>query len=129
MDKGRIIRSLSGFYTVASQEQTVICKDRGRFRKDDLKPLVGDWCQFIVDAQGQGYIMEIEKRKNVLVRPPVANIDQALIFVSWRDPDFSSLLLDRFLAVIENKGIEPVIMVTKVDLAADAQETEKVLAP
>ncbi|CVH75724.1 Putative ribosome biogenesis GTPase RsgA [Clostridiales bacterium CHKCI006] len=129
MDKGRIIRSLSGFYTVASQEQTVICKARGRFRKDDLKPLVGDWCQFIVDAQGQGYIMEIEKRKNVLVRPPVANIDQALIFVSWRDPDFSSLLLDRFLAVIENKGIEPVIMVTKVDLADDAQETEKVLAP
>ena len=128
MLRGRIIRSLSGFYTVDSQGQSIICKARGRFRKESLKPLVGDWCLFNVDDQGQGYIMEIEERKNELVRPPIANIDQALIFVSWKDPDFSSLLLDRFLAVVEDKGIEPIIIVTKIDLADENDDPQKYLS-
>lgn len=128
MLRGRIIRSLSGFYTVDSQGQSIICKARGRFRKESLKPVVGDWCLFNVDDQGQGYIMEIEERKNELVRPPISNIDQALIFVSWKDPDFSSLLLDRFLAVVEDKGIEPIIIVTKIDLADENDDPQKYLS-
>lgn len=128
MLRGRIIRSLSGFYTVDSQGQSIICKARGRFRKESLKPVVGDWCLFNVDDQGHGYIMEIEERKNELVRPPISNIDQALIFVSWKDPDFSSLLLDRFLAVVEDKGIEPIIIVTKIDLADENDDPQKYLS-
>lgn len=116
MITGRIIRVLSGFYTVHDGNNAVVCKARGKFRKDDLKPLVGDICDYTQEGNNEGYIMKIHPRKNALIRPPVANIDQAIIVVSAKEPDFSTVLLDRFLALIEHEDIEPIIMVTKMDL-------------
>lgn len=127
MRTGRIIRVLSGFYTVYDGNEAIVCKARGKFRKNDLKPLVGDFCDFTYDGQNEGYIMAIHSRKNELIRPPVANIDQAFIVVSAKEPDFSTILLDRFLALVENKNIDPIIIVTKIDLVEDISSLEKVL--
>jgi len=127
MRKGRIIRVLSGFYTVYDGHESVICKARGRFRKDDLKPLVGDLCDFTKEGDNEGYIMNIHPRKNQLIRPPMANIDQAIIVVSAKEPDFSTILLDRFLALIEHEKIEPIIVVTKMDLVEKDSPLHEIL--
>lgn len=127
MEYGRIIRVLSGFYTVFDGQRDIVCKARGKFRKDDLKPLAGDFCDFSYDGQNDGYLMKIHPRKNCLIRPPIANVDQAFIVVSCQEPDFSSLLLDRFLAIVEHQAITPVIVVTKMDLVQDDDPIHAVL--
>lgn len=127
MRTGRIIRVLSGFYTVYDGKEAIVCKARGKFRKDDLKPLVGDFCDFSYDGSNEGYIMKIHPRKNELIRPPVANIDQAIIVVSAKEPDFSTILLDRFLALVQHEGIEPIILVTKIDLVENINELNDIL--
>lgn len=119
MRKGRIIKALSGFYYVESEDGVVQCRARGKFRKDEIKPLVGDYVEYDVEDDNDGYIMNILSRYNVLVRPPICNIDQALLVFSSKEPDFSSLLLDKFLMIIENLSIEPVICVSKTDLDID----------
>lgn len=116
MLQGRIIKSLAGFYYVESQNQLYTCRARGKFRKENMKPVVGDICDFEIDENNEGYIKTIDKRKNQLTRPPVSNIDQALLVFSITHPDFDSLLLDRFLANVEHKNVKPVIVITKIDL-------------
>lgn len=128
MLKGRIVKALSGFYYVECDGIIHQCKARGKFRKKDLKPLVGDYCDFNKEEGSDGYILSIDKRKNELVRPPIVNVDQALLVFSAKEPDFSSLLLDRFLMVIESKNIEPIICVSKIDLC-DKESIEKKLEP
>ncbi|VEF48447.1 ribosome-associated GTPase [Bacillus freudenreichii] len=116
MSDGKIIKALSGFYYVLSGDQVVQCRGRGVFRKRNVTPLVGDYVVFQSENENEGYIMEIKPRKNELVRPPIANIDQALLVFSAARPDFSPQLLDRFLSVVEANDISPVICITKVDL-------------
>lgn len=116
MQKGQIIKSLSGFYYVESQGKVYQCRARGKFRKDELKPLVGDYCEFSVENQNDGYIFQIMPRKNSLIRPPIANVDQALLVFSAKEPDMNTLLLDRFLILIEHENIHPIICVSKMDL-------------
>ena len=116
MLKGRIVKALSGFYYVEADNEVYQCKARGKFRKKDLKPLVGDDCEFSKEEGSDGYILSLANRKNELVRPPICNVDQALLVFSAKEPDFSTVLLDRFLMVIEAKNIEPVICVSKIDL-------------
>ena len=116
MPEGKIIKALSGFYYVKVKDEIYECKARGKFRKQAFKPLVGDEVEFQVENQNEGYILKIKPRKNELVRPPICNIDQALIVVSAKEPDFSTLLLDKFLLMIENLKIKPIICVTKWDL-------------
>ncbi|GEO46750.1 ribosome small subunit-dependent GTPase A [Companilactobacillus kimchii] len=119
---GRIIKSISGFYDVFDDESKEIIRTRarGNFRKRKIKPLVGDKVTF--DATGDlGYILEILPRENSLVRPPIANIDQAIVVTSAAEPNFSSNLLDKILINIEHNGIEPVIYLTKSDLLNDEQ--------
>ena len=116
MPEGKIIKALSGFYYVKVKDEFYECKARGKFRKQAFKPLVGDEVEFQVENQNEGYILKIKPRKNELVRPPICNIDQALIVVSAKEPDFSTLLLDKFLLMIENLKIKPIICVTKWDL-------------
>ncbi len=127
MRSGRIIRVLSGFYTVYDGSQSVVCKARGKFRKDALKPLVGDFCDFSQEGNNEGYVMHIHERKNALIRPPMANIDQAIIVVSAKEPDFSTILLDRFLALVEHENIQPIILVTKMDLVSENDEIYAIL--
>lgn len=119
MAEGRIIKALSGFYYVEDHHQTIQCRARGKFRKDEIKPLVGDFVEYDVEGENDGYIMKILPRHNTLVRPPICNVDQALIVSSCKEPDFSSILLDKFLLVIEHLGIEPIIIISKMDLDED----------
>lgn len=116
MQKGQIIKALAGFYYVKSQGQVYQCRARGKFRKDFLKPLVGDYCEFSIENQNEGYILSLLPRKNSLIRPPICNVDQALLVFSAKEPDMNLLLLDRFLILIEHLQIQPIICISKMDL-------------
>ena len=111
--EGKIIKLISNDYTVLSNNKKYICKSRGKFRKLKISPLVGD--QVVFDDINN-YILEVKKRKNELVRPPVANIDQAFIITSVKHPNFSTNLLDKLIDIIEFNNIEPIICFTKLDL-------------
>lgn len=124
MEKGRIIKALSGFYYVKSKDDIYTCKGRGVFRKKKINPLVGDFVVFDKTSHGEGYITEISPRENELSRPPVANIDQALIVNSAKEPSFSSYLLDRFLVLIEAKHINSIIFINKMDLVSSEESKE-----
>jgi len=110
--EGKIIKIISNDYTVVANNKLFICKSRGRFRNDNITPLVGD--EVIIDEKNN-YILEIKKRKNELVRPPVSNIDQAVIITNVK-PTFNTNLLDKLLCIIEFNNIKPVICFTKLDL-------------
>lgn len=114
--RGRIIKSLAGFYYVEADGQVYQTRARGNFRQKGQKPYVGDWVEFSAEEQSEGYILSIEERQNSLVRPPIVNIDQAVIVMSAREPDFNANLLDRFLVLLEQKGIRPIIYISKMDL-------------
>ncbi|WP_175988912.1 ribosome small subunit-dependent GTPase A [Bacillus sp. Marseille-Q1617] len=116
MAEGKIIKALSGFYYVLSDGEITQCRGRGVFRKNKVNPLVGDYVEFQADNETEGYIMKVLERKNELVRPPIANVDQAILVFSAREPDFSTTLLDRFLVLVESKDIAPLICITKMDL-------------
>ena len=118
--QGRIIKLLSNDYTVyAEDEKEYICKSRGKFRNENIKPLVGD---FVIFDDNNNYILNIEKRNNELVRPPVANIDQVIIVTSVKSPNFSSNLLDKLLYIITFHNINPIICFTKLDLLKEEEK-------
>jgi ribosome biogenesis GTPase / thiamine phosphate phosphatase len=119
MPKGKIIKALSGFYYVQADSLIYQCRGRGIFRKQNVTPLVGDHVDFESTSLTDGTIVAIEKRKNELNRPPIANVDQALLIFSAVKPDFDAKLLDRFLVHIEARDIQPTICITKMDLADD----------
>lgn len=117
MVKGIIIKGISGLYYVKSKNKLYKCKARGLFRKQKIKPLVGDKVYIdIDDSDDTGYIMEIENRENKLIRPPVANVNQAIIVFSVKDPEPNLWLLDRFLLLAERENLESVICFNKIDL-------------
>jgi len=118
MPKGLIIKALSGFYYVEENSTKKIyeCRGRGVFRKQKITPLVGDKVTFQIEANLKGYVTDIKERKNELVRPMIANVDQVLLVFSVKSPDFSQILLDRLLAVIESNFIKPIIVLSKIDL-------------
>ena len=101
MPKGQIIKVLAGFYYVDTGKKVVSCRARGKFRNRGQKPLVGDFCSFQEEKDGSGYILTLEKRHNQLERPPICNVDQALLVFSIAQPDFDQMLLDQFLAMVE----------------------------
>lgn len=119
MLEGQITKALSGFYYVTTEQgQTYRTKARGLFRKEKLTPLVGDYVTFDLEEGQDGTILEVKDRKNLLVRPPIANIDLAFVISSAVDPKFSQQLLDRMLVVLESIHIQPAIYVSKLDLAS-----------
>ena len=108
--EGRIVKQISNDYTVVSGEETFVCKARGKLRNLDLEPLVGDFVKFDIDDK---YILEILPRHNSLTRPRIANIDEAVIITSLKQPDFDTNLLDKLITVIEFNNIKPIIIFTK----------------
>lgn len=114
--EGFIIKNISNDYIVKSGKETYSCKARGKFRNMKLTPLVGDYVSF--DENNQ-YLLEIKARKNCLIRPSVANVDQAIIVASVRHPDLDTYLLDKLLTIISFHRITPVICFTKLDLLHD----------
>ena len=123
MLEGQIRKAISGFYYVQNDGNLVQCKGRGVFRKRGVHPLVGDFVTYVPDGENDAIITVVQERRNELVRPPIANVDQALLVFSIVEPDFSTHLLDRFLAVIESFDIQPIICLTKKDLAAEKELT------
>lgn len=121
MPKGQIRKALSGFYYVQDAEQLISCRGRGVFRNKGITPLVGDYVEYEVEGNNNGTITAILERKNELVRPPVANIDQAILVFSTKEPAFNTALLDRFLVVLESFQVRPIICLTKTDLLTDKE--------
>ena len=122
--QGTIIKSLAGFYYVEADGQVYQTRARGNFRKKGQTPYVGDFVDFSADDQSEGYILKIHERKNSLVRPPIVNIDQAVVIMSAKEPDFNANLLDRFLVLLEQKTIEPLIYISKLDLVEDRSQLD-----
>ena len=125
--QGKIIKGIAGFYYVNVVESGVYeCKAKGVFRKEKLKPLVGDNVRIeILDEENKtGNIVEIFPRKNELIRPAVANIDQALVVFAVTKPTPHFNLLDRFLVMMERKEIPVVLCFNKKDIATSPEIAE-----
>jgi len=116
--KGRIIKNVSNDYTVDVNGKLYICKPRGKFRINNITPLVGDIVDF---SEIDNYIIDILPRKNELIRPSVANIDIAVIVTSVKKPDFDTYLLDKTLTIISYNNINPIIYFTKLDLLTNIE--------
>ncbi len=115
---GQIIRVISNLYTVKVNEDLYGCRARGKFRKDNISPVVGD--NVIVDIENN-VIEEILPRKNFLDRPVIANVDMAFIVTSTKKPNLDLNLLDKLISVITFNDIEPVICFTKTDLLNEVE--------
>ena len=118
--QGKIVKGIAGFYYVHVVESGVYeCKAKGIFRKDGVKPLVGDNVEIEVldEEEKKGNIREILTRKNELIRPAVANIDQALVVFAVTKPKPHFNLLDRFLVMMEQKKIPVILCFKKYDIA------------
>lgn len=120
MLEGRILKGIGGFYYVHTDEGVYQCRAKGLFRKKSMKPLAGDMCHIeLTNTEDvEGNVVDIMDRKNELIRPPVANIDQALIVFAFHSPEPAWGLLDRFLIMMERNGISSVICINKDDLAS-----------
>ena len=112
---GQVIKVNAGFYDILSEGKIFRTRGSGNLRETLQNPLVGDNVMFNPD----GFVYEILERKNFLIRPKVANIDQVIIVTALAEPKFSSFLLDKFLAIIEFQEIKPIILFTKSDLIND----------
>lgn len=115
--KGILLKGIGGFYSVEAADAVYVCKARGVFRKKHMTPLAGDSVQITVhDGDAENTIDAILPRKNELRRPPVANIDQLLIVASTTAPKPSPFVIDKLIAIAEQKQIEPIVVFTKCDL-------------
>ena len=117
--QGKIIKGIAGFYYVDVVESGIYeCKAKGILRKEKQKPLVGDNVEIEVldEEEKTGNLVQILPRKNQLIRPAVANVDQALVIFSVRQPDPNFGLLDRFLIAMEQQDVPVTICFNKQDL-------------
>ena len=112
---GRIIRSLSGFYEVQTQEGTVTCRGRGALRRDGMTPLTGDLVQISIE-RGKGMVEQILPRKNSFIRPAVANVDVLVIFAANSNPVTEPFLIDRVAAIAGDREVPVILCVNKCDL-------------
>ena len=116
MEEYRIIKALSGFYYVQTEDGVVECRARGRFRRQDQSPLVGDFVR--ITRQGDKGVLEaLLPRKNAFIRPAVANIDQLVVLASCAIPVTEPFLIDRVLASAQLQNVPALVVVNKDDLA------------
>ncbi len=120
MMEGRIIKIISNQYTILSDDELIVAKPRGKMRKG-LIPVVGDFVEF-EKIEDTYRIHSILTRKNQLLRPAIANVDQALIVTSLKDPDYSAHLLNRLIFLVSLAHVEPIICVSKLDLIEDKED-------
>lgn len=122
--QGKIIKGIAGFYYIHTENGEIYeCKAKGIFRKDNQKPLVGDNVKIEVldEKDKKGNLVQILPRKNSLIRPAVANVDQAFVIFAMEDPKPNFLLLDRFLIMMEQADIPTIICFNKKDLAEEEE--------
>ncbi|MBU3203201.1 ribosome small subunit-dependent GTPase A [Clostridium algidicarnis] len=113
--KGIITKGIGGFYYIDTVDEVFECKARGKFRHDELTPMVGDKVEITVE-NGKGVIEKIYKRNSELTRPMVSNVSQAFIVFAIKDPDLNMELLNRFILLCEYNNIKPIICINKIDL-------------
>ena len=116
MSRGRIQKALSGFYYVNTGTEVLTCHARGKFRREGISPLVGDWAEVQELGGGEGMIEAIEPRRNAFTRPAVANIDQMVIIASGAIPQTDPFLIDRMAAIAALKHCGVVVVLNKCDL-------------
>lgn len=121
MNKGKIIRIISNLYTVVTEGKIIEARARGKFRKDEVTPMVGD--EVLVDIE-KSYIVDIIPRRNFLLRPSISNIDLVICVTSMKEPDLSLNLLDKQLAFLALNNIPSMIVVTKYDLLKEEEKAK-----
>lgn len=131
---GKIVKGIAGFYYVHDgRDQVYECKAKGIFRKEKIKPLVGDDVEFTVldETEKTGNISRIKDRRNTLIRPAVSNVDQALVVFAVADPLPNLNLLDRFLVMMERQEIPVILCFNKLDLtkSGEAERIERIYGP
>ena len=114
---GTVLKGIGGFYYVEAADAVYECKARGVFRKKGMSPYAGDRVSITVAEDGTGTIDEIKPRKNQLIRPPIANIDQLVIVASTCEPSPNPLIIDKMLALAVDNRIHPLLVISKADLA------------
>lgn len=120
-EKGTVIKSISSFYTVDAQSGSYLCRARGIFKKMKQAVYVGDEVEFSLTDHNkkEGVIEAILPRRNMLIRPPVANVSKALLFFSIRDPEPNCSLIDRFIVLAEEQGLDITLCFSKTDLDSE----------
>ena len=113
---GQIVKALSGFYYVQTEEGLVTCRARGRFRREGITPLVGDYAEISIQPGGEGALDRILERKNSFERPAAANLDQLVIVCSQAIPKTDPYVVDRMTAIAALKDCAVLIVVNKRDL-------------
>ncbi len=129
--RGKILKGIAGFYYIETIDEKIYeCKAKGIFRKDNIKPLVGDDVEIdIIDEEKKlGNITEILPRRAQLLRPPVANVDQAVILFAIVKPNPSFNLLDRFLIMMRGQNLPVIICFNKQDIATKEEQEELIEA-
>ena len=116
MSRGRIEKAISGFYYVNTGGETLQCRARGKFRREGLSPLVGDWVQVRELGNGEGFVEAVEARRNQFARPAAANIDQLVILASAAIPVTEPYLIDRIASIAALKGCQVLLCLNKCDL-------------
>lgn len=113
---GLILKGIGGFYYVKAGDTVYECKARGVFRRNAITPLVGDHVKLLIEENQSPVIAEILPRNNSLIRPPMANLDQLVLVAATCDPAPSTLVIDKIIAAAEDKGISPILVISKIDL-------------
>lgn len=117
MREGRIVKGIGGFYYVVSNDELIECRARGLFRELNLTPLVGDRVKVRIESDsGAGYVVEILERSSELLRPSVANVDQAIIVLSTRNPEPNLWLIDKMVIMAEEQNLNIVFCINKCDI-------------
>ena len=123
--KGLIVKGIAGFYYVRTVSDAKVgdmvyqCKARGVFKKDGITPTVGDDVEIELREDGDGFITKIYPRKNIFIRPPIANVDRIVVVVAAANPEPSFQIIDKFLVMAEREHVDITLCVNKVDLASD----------
>ncbi|MDD6467543.1 MAG: ribosome small subunit-dependent GTPase A [Erysipelotrichaceae bacterium] len=126
METGKIIKIISNQYTILTQtKEQKIATAMGKLRKNEM-PVVGDEVLYEIQ-DGKYLIQKVLPRKNFLIRPLIANVDQAIIVMSLEDPVFSHTLVDRLIFLVSYQQIEPVLLITKTDLATSEDQLEAIV--
>ncbi len=113
---GKIVKAISGFYYIEYENTVYECRAKGILKKNNISPLVGDFAEFEIIGENKGNLVKVVNRKNLLIRPPVANLDLVVIVIASRNPEPSLLFLDKQLAFLESINVKSLICLNKTDL-------------
>ena len=116
---GKILKGIGGFYYVKTHLGIIECKARGKFRKNSDLPYVGDDVRITMDDNQKGYIVSIDKRKNMFIRPPVSNVDELIIVASLSNPEPDLFFIDKLATIASANNVKVSICFNKRDIASD----------